>query len=78
MGDIVRKIELFNAAYKSAWSEFAFNSQITATQRSQLGPLLRDNIQRLIKAGKTEPQRIAEVAIASARTALEIGQGTVH
>lgn len=78
MGDIVRKIELFNAAYRSAWSQFAYNRQLTTKQRSRVGPLLRDVIQRLIKAGKTEPEHIADEAIAGARAALEIGNKIVH
>ena len=65
MSGIAEKIQLFNQAYKSAWAQVSADDQLTEKQRSQAGTILRDAIQRSIKAGNTDVHFIAAEAVAN-------------
>lgn len=63
MAGITEKIQLFSQAYKSAWAQVSANDQLTEKQRSQAGTILRDAIQRSIKAGNTDVRVIVAEAV---------------
>jgi len=63
----VQQIELFNRAFNQAWPQIGSNERLTAEARSRAALLLRDIVQRRIKAGETDAALIATAAVAEVR-----------
>ena len=62
MVQIIKKVEIYNLAYKIAWPHVAENAQLTAQQRSEAGLFLSRAIHGSIRAGRTDAVLIAAEA----------------
>ena len=63
MIQIIKKVEIYNQAYKIAWPHIAENVRLTVQQRSEAGLFLSQSIHGSIGAGRTDVVLIAAEAI---------------
>lgn len=69
MASIARHIELFNAAFRSAWAQLDSENVLTTESRPLAAEILAEVLRTCVRAGQDDVAEIAAAATAAVKTA---------
>jgi len=67
-------MDIFNEAYRRAWSYVADNPDLTPDERMNAPRILREQIERQLREGQTDPGLIANTAMGYVRAREQLSQ----
>jgi ABC-type iron transport system FetAB ATPase subunit len=67
-------MDLFNEAYRQAWAYVTDNPDLTPDERMSAPQILREQIERQLREGQTDPGVIANTAMGYVRAREQLSQ----